>query len=265
MTSGNEFRKGLKYVHENGFMHRDVKPENILVKGDLLKVGDFGTACRVTAGQLYASYVATRWYRPPECLLTTGRYGTKMDIWSAGCVLYEMATGRPLFDGQDERDQVDKIDRVLGSPDARLVGKFRKHSSEIFDQLYGGNGTTVGTRGVGLHTVYKSFRPSYDVLKDMVVQDPAKRYSAHRLLRKPYFLNMKNTEYEREIRKFQVAAVRNRLRPTKKNCSGEEKSSPPQRMPLPSMNKKHQEGDHGQQTDRERCTVSDVKTRANTS
>ena len=55
---------------------------------------------------LHLEYISTRWYRPPECLLTEGRYGYKMDLWAAGCVMYELATLKPLFPGSNELDQV---------------------------------------------------------------------------------------------------------------------------------------------------------------
>lgn len=215
----------MKYLHENGFIHRDIKPENILLKSNekLLKIGDFGAACQVTDGKPYAYYVATRWYRSPECLLTAGWYGTKMDIWATGCVLYEISTGQPLFDGQDENDQIDKIDRVLGSPENRLIEKFKKHKSDVFVKRYEGtNQNEKITPGAGLHTVYQPYRTAYELLKDMIVYDPLKRFSADRLLRKPYFEAMKNTQYEYKIREFEYTLKKE---PLVNLSSGEEKVS----------------------------------------
>lgn len=211
-------------MHENGFIHRDIKPENILLKSrDLLKIGDFGTTCHVTAGHPLTEYVATRWYRSPECLLTRGSYNTKLDIWATGCVLYEMATGRPLFDGSDENNQMEKIDRILGRPDARLIWKFKKNSSNVFDKRYD-RGTVAIAAGVGLHTVYQPFRSAFDVMKAMIVYDPAKRYSADRLLRMTYFYEMKNTVYEYKIRQFQEGILRNK-QPNINNTPEEKKVS----------------------------------------
>lgn len=194
-------------MHENGFIHRDIKPENVLLRaGDrVLKIGDFGTACQTSAGQPRSEYVATRWYRSPECLLTRGRYGAKMDVWATGCVLYELATGRPLFDGADEHDQLDKIDRVLGSPDCRLINRFRKHKSEVFVRRHGFDcvRSAVISGGTGLDAVYQPFRPAYDLLKDMIVYDPNKRFSADRLLRKSYFNDMRGTPYEQRMMEFE--------------------------------------------------------------
>lgn len=200
--------KGLKYLHKNGLMHRDIKPENILLKSDkLLKIGDFGSTCKVMAGHPYMDYVATRWYRSPECLLTRGRYDTKLDIWAAGCVLYEMTTGQPLFDGVNEIDQMKKIEHILGRPDARLICKFKKHSSYVFDERYK-KGATAAVPGAGLQSVYQPFRPAFDVLKVMIVCDPSKRYSADRLLRMPYFLELKNSEYDFKMRMFEDAVIK---------------------------------------------------------
>ncbi|KAL4136034.1 hypothetical protein QTP88_007606 [Uroleucon formosanum] len=197
--------EGLRYLHENGFIHRDIKPENILLRSQdkLLKIGDFGTTCHAINDLQYLEYVATRWYRSPECLLTRGWYNSKMDIWAAGCVLYEISTGLPLFDGRDENDQIEKIDRVLGSPDQKLTKKFQKYKSDVFIARYEINKQNERIAGVGLHSVYQPYRPAYELIKDMIVYDKSKRYSANRLLQKSYFYEIKNTEYEYKMREFE--------------------------------------------------------------
>lgn len=192
-------------MHENGFIHRDIKPENILLTPNdrILKIGDFGSTCRVTVGQPYTEYVATRWYRSPECILTQGWYSTKMDIWASGCVLYEIATGRPLFDGVDEMNQMQKIDLVLGYPDQRLIDKFKKHKSDLLTERYEiSKYSDRIEKGTGLQSVYQPYQPHYDLLKDMIVYDPVKRFSTDRLLRKAYFYEMKNSEYKYKLREF---------------------------------------------------------------
>jgi len=126
-----------------------------------------------------------------------------MDIWAAGCVLYEIATGHPLFDGRDQNDQIEKIDRVLGSPEQRLINKFKKYKSDVFVERYETNKRNDRTTGVGLHSVYQPYRPAYDLFMDMIVYDPSKRYSAKRLLRKSYFYEMKNTVHEYKMRDFE--------------------------------------------------------------
>ncbi|KAM4853604.1 MAPK/MAK/MRK overlapping kinase isoform 9-T9 [Thomomys bottae] len=118
--------KSLDHMHRNGIFHRDVKPENILIKQDILKLGDFGSCRSVYSKQPYTEYISTRWYRAPECLLTDGFYTYKMDLWSAGCVFYEIASLQPLFPGANELDQISKIHDVIGTPAQRTLTKFKQ-------------------------------------------------------------------------------------------------------------------------------------------
>jgi mitogen-activated protein kinase 1/3 len=118
---------GLKYIHSAGVMHRDISPGNLLVnKTCELKICDFGLA-RLTsecAGSLseeqdtkMSMYVCTRWYRAPELLCFLPRYGTEVDIWSAGCVIMELHTRRPLLPGDSTMHQIELIINVLGFPE----------------------------------------------------------------------------------------------------------------------------------------------------
>ncbi|XP_058438193.1 MAPK/MAK/MRK overlapping kinase isoform X12 [Marmota monax] len=118
--------RSLDHMHRNGIFHRDVKPENILIKQDVLKLGDFGSCRSVYSKQPYTEYISTRWYRAPECLLTDGFYTYKMDLWSAGCVFYEIASLQPLFPGANELDQISKIHDVIGTPAQKTLTKFKQ-------------------------------------------------------------------------------------------------------------------------------------------
>uniref|UniRef100_A0A8C0S189 Protein kinase domain-containing protein n=1 Tax=Canis lupus familiaris TaxID=9615 RepID=A0A8C0S189_CANLF len=120
--------KSLDHMHRNGIFHRDVKPENILIKQDVLKLGDFGSCRSVYSKQPYTEYISTRWYRAPECLLTDGFYTYKMDLWSAGCVFYEITSLQPLFPGANELDQISKIHDVIGTPAEKTLTKFKQSS-----------------------------------------------------------------------------------------------------------------------------------------
>ena len=112
--------RGLKPIHAAGVLHRDIKPSNLLVNANCdLKICDFGLArsmARHTRRDLQLTeYVATRWYRAPEIMLSSRSYTKAVDIWSVGCTLFEMLTGEPLFPGKDYHHQMMLILEVLGS------------------------------------------------------------------------------------------------------------------------------------------------------
>ncbi|KOS39467.1 hypothetical protein ACN38_g9706 [Penicillium nordicum] len=114
----SEMLRGIAYCHEKSVLHRDLKPQNLLIGRDgRLKLADFGLArtFNLPAGT-FANDVVTLWYRPPDVLLGSCSYTTCLDIWSAGCIIAEMYTGDPLFLGNNDNDQVLKIFQVMGTP-----------------------------------------------------------------------------------------------------------------------------------------------------
>jgi len=109
---------GLEYLHNNWILHRDLKPNNLLVdsKG-CLKLGDFGLAKFFgSPNRQYTHVVVTRWYRAPELLFGAKNYGTGVDIWAVGCILAELLLRIPFLAGETDLDQLSKIFQALGTP-----------------------------------------------------------------------------------------------------------------------------------------------------
>jgi renal tumor antigen len=118
--------KAIDHMHRVGIFHRDIKPENILLKDEQLKLADFGSCKGIYSKPPFTEYISTRWYRAPECLLTDGYYNFKMDLWGVGCVFFEIVTLFPLFPGDNELDQINKIHNILGTPNEELLNQFKK-------------------------------------------------------------------------------------------------------------------------------------------
>lgn len=119
---------GIEELHDNRIFHRDMKPHNILINSNnQIKIADFGLARNYTIpDRQYTQDVVTLWYRAPEILLSNyyfifilildSEYSIPVDIWSVGCIFYELLTKQPLFRGDSVPDQLTKIFRLMGLP-----------------------------------------------------------------------------------------------------------------------------------------------------
>lgn len=108
--------QALAYMHRHGFFHRDLKPENLLEINGTVKIADFGLVREIRAKPPFTEYVSTRWYRSPEVLLRSRNYNSPMDMFAIGAIMAELYRMSPLFPGSTERDQLNKIFQVLGTP-----------------------------------------------------------------------------------------------------------------------------------------------------
>ncbi|KAJ0410944.1 hypothetical protein ATCC90586_004297 [Pythium insidiosum] len=174
--------RGLAFSHSRGIMHRDLKPQNLLVSLDgKLKIADFGLARAFSIPiKKYTHEVVTLWYRAPEILLGQEVYSPPVDIWSVGAIFAEMLTKKPLLPGDSEIDQLYRIFRLMGTPDESVwpgVTKLRDYAP-----------TFPKWRK-------KDFREAFPMLdadgislmEAMLRYDPASRISAKEALRHPYF------------------------------------------------------------------------------
>uniref|UniRef100_A0A673ZD97 Cyclin dependent kinase 17 n=1 Tax=Salmo trutta TaxID=8032 RepID=A0A673ZD97_SALTR len=163
--------RGLSYCHRRKVLHRDLKPQNLLIneRGEL-KLADFGLArAKSVPTKTYSNEVVTLWYRPPDVLLGSSEYSTQIDMWGVGCIFYEMAAGRPLFPGSTVEDELHLIFRLLGEC-CHLVSKQRISADESMRQPYFRN---LGTHA---HTLPESI--SIFTLKEVQLQrDPGYRNS----------------------------------------------------------------------------------------
>ena len=202
---------GLSHMHSNGIMHRDLKPENILIRGTEIKIGDFGTAKEIPKYNNYndidsmTDYICTRWYRAPECVLKSKNYNEKVDIWALGCIMAELYNLRPLFPGQSEFDQIEKIFKILGTP---KNGEWDE-GIELMERL-----GMVPNQYTGINLRKMFLEISEDALNfmELIFQyNENRRPSAEELLNHPYLANQINNEENNDHYYFNKENIYRRL------------------------------------------------------
>ncbi len=174
--------KAVAFMHARTIMHRDLKPQNILVtKKGIPKIADFGLSRRyaLPVGK-YTHEVQTLFYRAPEILLGTEIYSTAIDTWSLGCILGEIYVGKPIFHSNSEIGQLYEIFQVLGTPNEDLwpgVSKLKDYK-DFFPQW----------KRKSLAEVWPELSENgADLLEKMLTYDPIKRISPREALKHPFF------------------------------------------------------------------------------
>ncbi|CAO4370478.1 unnamed protein product [Caenorhabditis nigoni] len=181
--------QAMCFCHQRRVIHRDLKPQNLLVdeKG-AIKLADFGLARAIGIPiRVYTHEVVTLWYRAPEILMGAQRYSMGVDMWSIGCIFAEMATKKPLFQGDSEIDELFRIFRILGTPTElewngveslpdykATFPKWRENflRDKFFDKKSGN---------------YLMDEDAFSLLEGLLIYDPALRISSKKALHHPYF------------------------------------------------------------------------------
>lgn len=173
--------RGLEYCHRYWVLHRDLKPNNLLIspQGEL-KIADFGLAREHgDPGARMTHQVVTRWYRPPELLLGSRAYSSAVDMWSVGCIFAELMLRVPYLPGESDADQLITIFKALGTPtDKDWPGHKSLPEYTAFEQYPKSN----------LADLFLAASPeALDFLQKMLLFDPLKRLSANQALHHAYF------------------------------------------------------------------------------
>ncbi|NXO42367.1 CDK5 kinase, partial [Locustella ochotensis] len=199
--------KGLAFCHSRNVLHRDLKPQNLLInRNGELKLADFGLARAFGIPvRCYSAEVVTLWYRPPDVLFGAKLYSTSIDMWSAGCIFAELANaGRPLFPGNDVDDQLKRIFRypwewgpqngqcwvppwwpltvptLLGTPTEEQWPAMAKLPDYKPYPMYPATTSLV-------NVVPKLNATGRDLLQNLLKCNPVQRISAEEALQHPYF------------------------------------------------------------------------------
>jgi p38 MAP kinase len=184
--------RALKYLHSANVIHRDLKPSNLAITEECdLAVLDFGLARTVSANNdNLTAYVISRWYRSPEVIYWNNvSYNAKADVWSVGCILAELLTGKVLFPGSEAMEQYRLIIRLCGSPDEELMCKIEAQNSPAMRMVVERMGGVCERKK--FHEHFHSLEntipdEAINLLDKILVLDPDRRISVHDALSSEY-------------------------------------------------------------------------------
>lgn len=173
----------MAFCHSHRVLHRDLKPQNILIDNNgVVKLADFGLARAFNVPiRTYTHEVVTLWYRAPEILMNQRQYSVPVDIWAIGCIFFELIDLKPLFPGDSEIDQLFKIFQILGTPNEDVWPGFTSLPSfQTSFPNWKGNQLDYYARKIDDEC-------AIDLLQKMLIYNPNKRISAIDALKHPYF------------------------------------------------------------------------------
>ncbi|CAD8104320.1 unnamed protein product [Paramecium primaurelia] len=184
----------LQYLHSGELIHRDLKPANLLIKKScIIKLADFGLArCVQDMDEtipVYTEYAATRSYQAPEILFGSQNYSYAVDMWSVGCILFEMLTGQVMYNKETKQDQIQSIFEFLGTPNDQDIESFQLKNPEHLRFQIQLNQTKQTFR---MHQILDSYDPNAkDFIKNCMKYNPQQRMTAQQALEHPYVQEFK--------------------------------------------------------------------------
>jgi glycogen synthase kinase 3 beta len=185
-----QMARALAYIHSQGVLHRDIKPQNILIDPSTNRVYicDFGSAKKLNGEELNVSYICSRYYRAPELIFGNTDYDSSIDIWSFGCVIAEMLIGKPFFQGENTIDQLLQIIKILGTPDAEQLSYLNRNNTLNCYQF----------PPVKPYSLTKLFsgkpKEIINLLQKIFVYEPNKRLTALEIMAHPFFDELKTSD-----------------------------------------------------------------------
>eukprot|EP01017_Pseudomicrothorax_dubius_P037585 TRINITY_DN5528_c0_g1_i2.p1 TRINITY_DN5528_c0_g1~~TRINITY_DN5528_c0_g1_i2.p1 ORF type:complete len:262 (+),score=32.69 TRINITY_DN5528_c0_g1_i2:322-1107(+) len=182
--------RGLAFVHGKGIVHRDIKPQNLLIdpRTNTLVIADFGSAKRINRNEESIAYICSRYYRAPELFLGCTRYSDSIDIWSVGCVVAEMLIGTPLFSGETITDQLVEIIRILGVPTPEEL----KICNPLYEDFKFPNVSALGLKKVFDDSIDQS---AIEFLSSILIWNHHKRPKALDLLGNKFFDELRDKNF----------------------------------------------------------------------
>ncbi|CAA7021576.1 unnamed protein product [Microthlaspi erraticum] len=185
--------RGLKYMHSADVLHRDLKPSNLLVGVEWnLKICDFGLARAISEGGVTSAQVGAGWYRAPELLLNSSGYTKAVDVWSVGCIFFELINRKPFFRGQDAGHQLRLLMELIGSPSEEYIGSLNENTKRYIRQFPWFPRQSFSEKFPNVPPL------AIDLMKKFLTFDPRQRISVEEALAHPYLQSLHDITNEPE-------------------------------------------------------------------
>lgn len=211
-----QLASGVAYLHDHWILHRDLKTSNLLLNNrGRLKIADFGMARYVgdPPPRPLTQLVVTLWYRAPELLLGTARYGPAIDLWSVGCIFGELLTREPLLQGRNEVDELTKIFELCGLPTDDTWPGFRRLPNARALRLPTSSSASGLQSGSSIRTRFPLLTTAgVSLLNSLLSLDPSRRPTAHEMLSHEYFAQDPKPKQEAMFPTFPSKAGQERRR-----------------------------------------------------